>query len=251
MAKKATAKKATSTKKSTKKASQSSKKTTKKKTTKKVAEEPLVVPQKKEITKKEKSSKKPIISTVIFIAIIALLAIVAFRFGSNLAQPTYTFNNLEIGFVETDTSVVIRAEKSGTISITQEDIDELAILFELNGYPVTHEQLVNQSIIRKILYNNAQAYVPSEEELNLRFTEQQNLLATIPGFTEEIERIGLTQEEFDVFARENLRKDMAVQGFLNNEILPNIPQETAVTASHILICHEEGTGCINDRTKEE
>ena len=224
------AKKTTTKKAATKKA----KKTATKKKTAKTKISPDVT--KKEQLKNDNSSQKGV-----FIAIaIALLVIIGiallYRNDTTVSQE----KSIEEFRIVQNQPLVFSLESTGNrIQIQQETTNYLEFLCELNGIEPNEREIMQEIVLREILYFNAQ-----EKGIEAVNTVSEEM------FNQQLGGIGLTYQEFMQLYGNEINKDYVIQEYFNQEILRNVGTTEAKEASHILVCFQGTMFCEQNRTRE-
>lgn len=194
--------------------------------------------------KKQKNDNLQIYSLIVLgIAILAVLGFILLRPSNVLASA----DMLEITIGET-----IDVQATGeTFTITTQDIEEINLFYSLEGHEASEEELIEQVAIRKVLLENSRSYTVSEEVLAEEEAYMQQIIDSIPDDLPELQEIGISKQELLARAQKRLQDDILIQNYLNEEILPLIPMEEAVEASHILICFEGKQFCESNKTQAE
>ncbi len=155
-------------------------------------------------------------------------------------------NLLYLNLINEDGSFNLSAEKTGKIiEVNQIQKEYLEFLFKSNDLNYTFEQLIDEAVMREILYENAKK---NKIIIDESFIEQ---LINNPAFLQQLESNGINSEEFVKKYKEEFKKDFLIQEYFNNIILDVIPKQPAYDASHILICYSGTIGCDSNRTKQE
>lgn len=194
--------------------------------------------------KKNQRSKTPwIIAGVILLAIITALVS-----GIFFQKPLATADGLTIT-IDAEGELQI-APSNEIIEISKEEIDSMNTLYKIQGYSLSDRDLAEQLILRKVLYANSIEYAPTADAVAIEMDKIEESLAQ---FEESffMENVGMTKEQILSDIEQWIASDMAIQQFLNQEILVSLPTEEVVEASHILICYNETGFCEQNRTKAE
>jgi peptidyl-prolyl cis-trans isomerase C len=223
-------------KKATKKTATKTTKKAAKKTTTKVAKPATKKAPAKTEEKKEKQG--PLVVVLIAIIIIIILAIFAF---TKMNPAIATANSVDLTVAVDGSGVTFTAEDNGkNVVVSQDTYDYIDLLFTLNGIQTSEELIIEEAVLREVLYANAKAAGKSSDEVISEEMFNARLFAS-----------NYTYEEFlDAFSKE-IKKDYVVQEYFNEEILNNIPTQEVANARHILICYSGKVLCDKNRTRQE
>jgi hypothetical protein len=222
------------------------------KKTKKPVEKEAKIQLKKDKAKKNKKNKNSVSKIVLIIIILGIiLSAILYRDTFKTENEVRDeFNNIKLEIVEKDGRAQITAEKTGMFSVSDSDIELIEVFYKLEGEELGRGELLNQTIIRTILFNNAQEFVLSDEEIK-QMNEEMFAQINPELIENELELIGVTFEEIKELSEKRLKNDVAIQEYLNTVILPYAGTEKAVDASHILICWNDLPNCDSDLTQDE
>jgi parvulin-like peptidyl-prolyl isomerase len=228
------AKKAAS--KATKKATT---KTAKKSSTKAVPKNSPSTAEKKPIQQEKKDdSNTPLIA--VLIAILLIIAIAVFAI-SKINPPIASANGADLTITTTEGVISFEAQdNSKTVIVSQGTYDYISLLFNLNGVQTSKELLVEEALLREVLYANAKA-----AGITTTDTLDEEL------FNARLSAVNYTYAEFMSEFDSEIEKDFVIQEYFNTRILNKIPTQDVVEASHILICYKGKDLCSNNRNREE
>jgi peptidyl-prolyl cis-trans isomerase C len=199
-------------------------------------------------TKKPNTQKSniPIYAAIsIGILVIVILAIIFLRAESN--EILGTAQMLEIRIGET---IEVR-ETGKTFTIYSQDLDGLSIFYRLENYVASEAELLEQVAVRKILLENSNKYSVNTELFLEELDYMRFIIDSIPEDLPELKTAGITKKQLLALAEKRLQDDIKIQNYLNQEIVPLIPLEQAIEASHILICFENKMFCDSGLSQVE
>lgn len=233
------------------------KKTTNKKTAKKVTKKKTTSNPK--VTKKTVQHKKKVSKTtkpkvpkpsnkhlgIIIGAIVIILAIILMMITSTTDDAVANANNLDIIIdAENDFKIGI-VNGTGMVEVGENQIEYLRTLFKTNQIPPEEEDLINEAILREILYSNA-------KKLDIEFEDKMvEDLMNNPAFVAQLNEQNISQEKFISEFQGEVKKDYYIQEYFNKQILEKLPANKAVEANHVLICYKGTTLCESNRSKDE
>ncbi|MFT4312880.1 MAG: peptidylprolyl isomerase [Candidatus Woesearchaeota archaeon] len=258
----------TKKKQKTKKTAKKTKKTTK--TVKKAAKKSSTVHSESSIHKDAETFESQRNTSKVVIGVLtAILLIVVIFLGITLISPM----SQTIDAQEGDILIEYYGE---TYVITASDIEEIYALANIDGQQISRDVLISQLIDLELLTAEAERVGISvsdteiEQQLQMQLQQLQSQISE-EQLLVELERRGLTYDDFIAQLRKKKKKDILINQLLMNEVFLKIDVDEAalrtlydeninqfvspesVSARHILICYEESLRCEagRNRTVEE